>query len=537
MAHDQDESYELLGRSSGDSEDRNRSAGVMAASATLSERIFGIFRKTRHLQSFFSRRRSYRISTRKELLWRLTSFRFVWRLVAFTIGFLFILSVVRAIIFPSYQNPPAHYQVLQKAVVASKLPGRGNPHNEKIFIAANILQEDLIRGPWGKSMLELIDLLGGENVFLSIYENDSGPGTVKALKELRRNLICNSSIVTGGHLSLDSFPTVTLPSGEKRVKRIAYLAEVRNRALRPLDPRYDPANKPLVEDGFQYTSVTYQRVLFINDVYFSPLSALHLLFSTNLDPSTNRPNYRAACAVDFIGYAMFYDTFVVRDLEGFGMGLMFYPWFTPSGKSESRGDVLAGKDAVRVKSCWGGMIALEAAPFQQLPKSSVDLSQPATDLLRFRYEPELFWESSECCLIHADMLARTPPVGESQSTGIYINPFVRVAYKPATYSWIPFITRYERFFAILQYIISRLFYPENNPRREDRAGEQVIRKMWDYDLDNDGAPVIGAGGFREVKALATPGGYCGQQRLFVMLEVKNGTNKDGKKNWEKVPVP
>ena len=41
-------------------------------------------------------------------------------------------------------------------------------------------------------MLKLIDLLGGDNVFLSIYENDSGPGTVEALKELRRKLICKS---------------------------------------------------------------------------------------------------------------------------------------------------------------------------------------------------------------------------------------------------------------------------------------------------------------------------------------------------------
>ena len=325
--------------------------------------------------------------------------------------------------------------------------------------------------------------------------------------------------------------------GEKRVKRIAYLAEVRNRALRPLDPRYDPSNEPLIEDGFQYTSVTYDRILFVNDIYFSPLSALQLLFSTNLDSSTGRPSYRAACAADFIGYAMFYDTFVVRDLEGFGMGLMFYPWFTPSGKSKSRGDVLAGKDAVRVKSCWGGMIALEAAPFQQPQKTSIDSPKSATDLLRFRYEPELFWESSECCLIHADMIAREPPEDELESTGIYINPFVRVAYKPVTYSWIPFVSRYERFFAILQYVVSRFFYPEYNPRRQDRAGEEVARRMWDYGLYNDDGPVSGAGGFRDVETHASPGGYCGQKRLFVMLDIRNGTNKGGKKNWEKIPIP
>ena len=97
-----------------------------------------------------------------------------------------ILSVFRAIILPSYQNPPAHYNALRDAVISSTQPGRGNPHSEKVFIATNILQADLIRGAWGTSVLELIDLLGEENVFLSIYENDSDPGTVEALREFRQ---------------------------------------------------------------------------------------------------------------------------------------------------------------------------------------------------------------------------------------------------------------------------------------------------------------------------------------------------------------
>ena len=327
------------------------------------------------------------------------------------------------------------------------------------------------------------------------------------------------------HLGLDGFPRVTLPSGERRVKRITYLAEVRNRALLPLDPPDEPSHESYEKPrGFQYTSMSFDRILFINDVYFSPLSALQLLFSTNLDPSTDRASYRAACAADFIGYAMFYDTFVVRDLEGFGMGLTFYPWFTPSGKAESRNDVLAEKDAVRVKSCWGGMIALDAAPFQR-PSESTTTAGVGTILLRFRSEPEIFWESSECCLVHADMTAHSLPWDELQDTGIYINPFIRVAYKPVTYSWIPLVTRYERVFAFFQYMVSRFFYPEYNPRREDRAGDEVTRRIWD-----DGA-------YRDVKTVAEPGGFCGQKRLFVMLDIQNGTNSGGKKNWEMIPVP
>ena len=318
---------------------------------------------------------------------------------------------------------------------------------------------------------------------------------------------------------------MTLPSGERRVKRITYLAEVRNRVLLPLDRPDDPSHESFGKPyGLQYTSMSFNRILFINDIYFSPLSAVQLLFSTNLDTSTNRPSYSAACAADFIGYAMFYDTFVVRDLEGFGMGLMFYPWFTPSGRAKSRNDVLAGKDAVRVKSCWGGMITLEATHFQRPSKSTTNV-RTEKSLLRFRSEPEIFWESSECCLIHADMMARSPPLDESEDTGIYINPFVRVAYTPRTYSWIPLLTRYERVFAFLQYIISLFFYSEYNPRRQDRAGDEVMRRIW-----ADGA-------YRDVKTVATPGGFCGQRRLFVISDIQNGTNRDGKKNWEKIPVP
>ena len=59
-----------------------------------------------------------------------------------------------------------------------------------MFIAANIVDEELIRGPWGSRVVELVELLGRENVFLSIYENDSGEGTRAALRELGEKVQC-----------------------------------------------------------------------------------------------------------------------------------------------------------------------------------------------------------------------------------------------------------------------------------------------------------------------------------------------------------
>jgi hypothetical protein len=149
-------------------------------------------------------------------------------------------------------------------------------------------------------------------------------------------------------LDLSTLPRVQLPNGDTRIKRIAFLAEVRNRALAPIDK----------------SGIAYDRVLYINDVNFYAVEAAQLLLSTNRDDSTGRANYGAACAVDFINPFKFYDRFAARDMDGYHPGIPFYPWFTDAGTSTSRNDVLADSDAVRVRSCWGGMVAFEAKWFQ-----------------------------------------------------------------------------------------------------------------------------------------------------------------------------
>lgn len=151
------------------------------------------------------------------------------------------------------------------------------------------------------------------------------------MKAFAERVTCNKAIVHE-HLDLDTLAHVSTPSGETRLKRIAFLAEVRNRALRPLD---DP-------DSSAYNR-RFDKILYVNDVFFDQVEAANLLFSTNVDERSGKTNYRAACAVDFLNPFKFYDTFATRDTEGYRMGVPFFPWFANSGNGTSRQDVLDQK--------------------------------------------------------------------------------------------------------------------------------------------------------------------------------------------------
>lgn len=107
---------------------------------------------------------------------------------------LMLLVVAVSLVRPSYTHQPAHYRELEKRMMQSREPGRGNVNNEKVFIAASIYDHDgnLLGGRWGEQILELIDLLGPSNVYLSIYENDPDPRAQVALEEYRKQVKCKS---------------------------------------------------------------------------------------------------------------------------------------------------------------------------------------------------------------------------------------------------------------------------------------------------------------------------------------------------------
>lgn len=465
----------------------------------------------------------------------------------FSVPYILVFLVLFAgIFFPSYTVRPAHYQELRQRALTSDQPGRANPHNEKVFIAAALSEEKghLTSGGWGKAVLQLIDLLGPNNVHLSVYEDNADQETKQSLAQFRQNVTCESTAslhsrganrtgnatIVAEELDFASLPRVTLPHGETRLKRIAFLSEVRNRALAPIDSN----------------GVSFDKTLFLNDVNFDPIEAAQLLFATNID-STGRADYAAACAVDFIMPFKFYDRFATRDFDGFTTGLVFFPWFTSAGTATSRNDVLAGSDAVRVRSCWGGMVAYEAKWFQDqtslghqpsvVPTASRPPVSHNTHLapLRFRYETDTFWESSECCLINADLQYRQTGKGMPASPRIYLNPFIRVAYDETTLSWLSLVRRPERLYSLIHNILN---YCVGFPAFQERVGEEpgsvVKDTVWQYDepakaFAHNATEDDLVGHYEEITRIAKPGSFCGGRNLLVMNEKpEHGAGKWGK---------
>ncbi len=444
-----------------------------------------------------------------------------------------ILLFLTGVFRPSYTKLPTHYRILKNQILQSRDGGRGNLDNQKIFITSSIYDKDghLASGAWGQALLSLIDILGSDNVYLSIYENGGLGEAQNALRRFETKIQCRHRLIFENHLPLDNLSRVTLPDGSQRIKRMAYLAEARNRALQPLA---------------EHATEKYDKVLFLNDVVFDPIDAAQLLFSTHANKE-GKADYSAACAVDFINPFKFYDTFATRDAEGFSMGVPFFPWFSSAGKAVSRHDVLEGKDAVRVKSCWGGMVAFNAKFFQaQSPSEDQEhdksrkneesgemiadrLNLTFHSPLRFRAEPDLYWDASECCLIHADLQGAIYTDTSRDDVGIYQNPYVRVAYDSRTLSWLGFTRRFERLYSWPHFLVNSVVgLPWHNPRREEQRGARVTEKVW---IPDSG---LGAGGsFQEVPRVATGGGFCGMRTLQLIKE----TPREGQRNWETMPVP
>ena len=212
----------------------------------------------------------------------------------------------------------------------------------RIYIAAQHWNTArILRSHWNAALYALVQELGIDNVFVSIYESGSYDDTKDALRELDDalgELHAKRSIVLSDVSHADEItqqPTehgwIKTPTGETELRRIPFLASVRNRVFEPLES--------LTARGEHFDSI-----LFLNDVVFTPQDVLRLL-------DTNGGDYATVCSLDFSKPPAFYDTFALRDSSGQEAVMHTWPYF----RSHVSRYAMERGLPVPVTSCWNGM--------------------------------------------------------------------------------------------------------------------------------------------------------------------------------------
>lgn len=163
--------YELLQNNTDDMEAPDRPMHLLSRPACYPSRRFWLRRRC-------SRRPGIRRTT--------------WTCLAVLPTLVVVVVLLIATCYPSYSHPPHHYHALRARATNSTTPGRINIHNEKIFIASSIYDRHgkLASGMWGQSVLKLIDLLGPQNVFLSVLEDDPDPLANASLQQFSAEVQC-----------------------------------------------------------------------------------------------------------------------------------------------------------------------------------------------------------------------------------------------------------------------------------------------------------------------------------------------------------
>lgn len=252
-------------------------------------------------------------------------------------------------------------------------------HINSIYIASiQYNSEGILTAGWIPSLLRLIEELQRVNItiYVSIYESGSVDGTKTALSGLKDSLqtlgidheirLDTETHALAIEKSLSSSTGLLHTLYGKELRRIVYLAGVRNRALKPLEV-------------FSREGVKFDKLLYLNDVVFSVRIFLHFRFDSERksqltsEPkaedvisllNTRNGNYGAACGLDFMnppwnhvsGRASLhppgiYDDFATRDIEGHVLGAHLYPYFL-SRKSKK---ALLSRKPVPAQSCWNGL--------------------------------------------------------------------------------------------------------------------------------------------------------------------------------------
>ncbi|RKU41164.1 hypothetical protein DL546_003624 [Coniochaeta pulveracea] len=307
-------------------------------------------------------------------------------------------------------------------IIASRPSSRGAPiplderdhpttplTNSSVYIVSvHRNTEAILRSAWSKAVLDLVTYLGPSNVYFSAIESGSQDGTKDALKELKSALDSKGigNTIELGKTAWEQMAEIENRPQERQkgwiwdkaeghwdVRRIPYLSRVRNQAMEPL----------------RKLNRKFDKVLWLNDVVFDLDDYLALLH-------TRDGHFAAACSMDYKHYPYYYDTFALRDENGWKTASYFWPWFR---SSKARASTLRA-EPVKVESCWNGMVLFDSAPFIADPPLEFRGIEDSLADLRL--------EASECCLIHVDNA-----LSRQEGKGVWLNPNVRVGYDVKAY--------------------------------------------------------------------------------------------------------
>lgn len=141
-----------------------------------------------------------------------------------------------------------------------------SPRPERLFIASmHWNNEPILRSHWNNAVIELAKTFGPDNVFVSVYESGSWDDSKGALRELdagldrlgvRRNITLSDTTHQDELSARPREGWIDTPRQKKELRRIPYLARLRNLTLQPLED--------LSQQG-----ITFDKVLFLNDVVFT----------------------------------------------------------------------------------------------------------------------------------------------------------------------------------------------------------------------------------------------------------------------------
>jgi hypothetical protein len=137
---------------------------------------------------------------------------------------------------------------------------------QRIFVASTHWNnEAIIRSHWNAAILELVQEIGVENIYISIYESGSWDDSKGALRELDlelERLGVSKTVILDETTHVDEIEKppaasgwIDTPRGKKELRRIPYLSRLRNLSLKPLHD--------LAKSGTKF-----DYVLFLNDVVF-----------------------------------------------------------------------------------------------------------------------------------------------------------------------------------------------------------------------------------------------------------------------------